>query len=234
MAEISVDFPALGNPMIATSARSFSSIASRRSSPARPGFANRGAWRVGVAKCWLPQPPFPPRASAMRSPAVRSSPIGSPVSASAMTEPSGSGQHDVAAGTAVAVRALAVLPALGVVRPLVPQVVEGVERRVGDRPDGAAVPPVAAGGPAPRDELLPAEGDAAVAAVAPLDVDFSGVDEHGSGAENGKRERKKRPEASGPSFSVLRLTFYVVTGSTEMIRPSRPRSLNRTMPATCA
>ena len=35
--------------------------------PAGPACAKRGAWRVGVAKCWLPQPPLPPPASSTRS-----------------------------------------------------------------------------------------------------------------------------------------------------------------------
>jgi hypothetical protein len=79
----------------------------------------------------------------------------------------------------VTVRALAVLAALGPEGALVPEVVEGVESRIRERPDRAAVPAVAAGRPASRDELLPAEGDAAIAAVAAFDLDFRGVDEQG-------------------------------------------------------
>ena len=85
---------------------------------------------------------------------------------------------DVLARLAVAVRAHAVLAALGAEAVLVPQVVESVVGGVGDRPDGSAVAAVAAGGAAARDELLAAKSDAAVAAVARLDVDLGGVDEH--------------------------------------------------------
>ena len=41
-----------------------------RSSPASPGSARRGAWRVGVAKCWLPRPPRPPRAATTSCPSA--------------------------------------------------------------------------------------------------------------------------------------------------------------------
>ena len=50
----------------------------------------------------------------------------------------------------------------------------------GDDVDGAAVAAVAAVGPAARDELLAAEAQAAVAAVAGGDVDVDFVDEHAS------------------------------------------------------
>lgn len=42
-----------------------------------PGLAKRGTCRVGVAKCWLPQPPRPPLAATN----------GSPVDISAMMPP---------------------------------------------------------------------------------------------------------------------------------------------------
>jgi hypothetical protein len=68
--------------------------------------------------------------------------------------------------------------ATGPIRALVSQVVERVQRGVRDGPDRTAVPAVPAGRAALGNVLLPPEGDAAVAAVAPLDVDFRGVDEH--------------------------------------------------------
>ena len=49
---------------------------------------------------------------------------------------------------------------------------------IGDDVDGAAVAAVAAVGAAARDELLAAEAEAAVAAVAGGDVDVDFVDEH--------------------------------------------------------
>ena len=54
---------------------------------------------------------------------------------------------------------------------------QGVEVLVGLHPDIAAIAAVAAVGAAERDELLAAEGDAAVAAVARGDGDFNFVDE---------------------------------------------------------
>ena len=57
---------------------------------------------------------------------------------------------------------------------------QGVEVLVGHQPDAAAVAAVAAVRAAERDELLAAEADAAVAAVAGDDLDFGFVDEfHG-------------------------------------------------------
>ena len=49
--------PTFGKPTSPTSARSFSSSRIVWLSPGRPGLAKRGTCLVGVAKCWLPQPP---------------------------------------------------------------------------------------------------------------------------------------------------------------------------------
>ena len=70
---------------------------------------------------------------------------------------------------------------LALARPVEVLVAEMVERRVrgiGDGPDRAAMAAVAAVRAALCDELLAAEGHAAVAAVAAFDVDFGRVDEH--------------------------------------------------------
>ena len=53
----SEDLPAFGSPTSPTSASSLSCSSSRASSPGSPRSANRGAWRVGVAKRLLPRPP---------------------------------------------------------------------------------------------------------------------------------------------------------------------------------
>jgi hypothetical protein len=60
---------------------------------------------------------------------------------------------------------------------LVAEIDQGVEVLVGLQPDVAAVAAVAAVGTAQRNELLAAEGDAAIAAVAGGHGDFSFVDE---------------------------------------------------------
>jgi hypothetical protein len=64
----------------------------------------------------------------------------------------------------------------------VAEIDQGVEVLVGLQPDAAAVAAVAAVRAAQRDELLAAETDAAIAAVAGGDGDFNFVDEfHGMG-----------------------------------------------------
>src|SRR5258706_214976 len=63
---------------------------------------------------------------------------------------------------AVPVGALSVFPAPGPEDGLVAEVIQRVERGVGDRPDRAAVTPVASGRTPARHELLAAEGHATV------------------------------------------------------------------------
>src|SRR5262245_12395499 len=75
------------------------------------------------------------------------------------------GNDRVVSGGPVAVRPHPVLSAARAVHGLMAEVVERVEGLVGDGEDRSAVSAVAAGRPAARDELLPAKGDAAVAAV---------------------------------------------------------------------
>ena len=87
-------------------------------------------------------------------------------------------EHEVLAARPVAIGALAVLAALGVVVALVVVIEERGQRGVGLEPDAgarAAVPPV---GSAAGHVLLAAEADAAGAPVAPLDEDVDLVDEH--------------------------------------------------------
>jgi hypothetical protein len=57
------DLPAFGRPTSAASASSFSRSSSHASSPGSPVSANRGVWRVDVAKRRLPRPPLPPLAA---------------------------------------------------------------------------------------------------------------------------------------------------------------------------
>src|SRR6185312_15053208 len=60
---------------------------------------------------------------------------------------------------------------------LVAEIDQGVEAFVGDQPHRTAETAVAAVGTTERDELLAAEADAAVAAIAGLDFDIGFVDE---------------------------------------------------------
>ena len=104
----------------------------------------------------------------------------SSVSTLMTTVPTGTRDRDVLAALAVHLLAHAVLAALGLELLLVAEVDQRVEVLVGLQPDVAAVAAVAAVGAAERDELLAAEADAAVAAVAGGDRDFCFVDEfHG-------------------------------------------------------
>src|ERR671919_2588311 len=86
--EISVDFPAFGNPTSPTSARSLSSRCSFRSSPVSPFWAKAGARLVGVANLALPFPPRPPDAATSSSPGLARSAISVP-SSSWTTVPAG-------------------------------------------------------------------------------------------------------------------------------------------------
>jgi hypothetical protein len=78
-----------------------------------------------------------------------------------------------------------VLAALGLVVPLVVEVEQRVQGRIGLEPDAAAVAPVAAVGSAPGHVLLAPEADAARAPVTSLDEDVDLVDEHGRGGSEG-------------------------------------------------
>src|SRR5579862_635752 len=74
------DFPAFGRPTSAASATSFRWRSISPSSPGRPISAKRGAWRAEPAKCLLPRPPVPPRATTMRAPGCARSAISRPSS----------------------------------------------------------------------------------------------------------------------------------------------------------
>ena len=107
------------------------------------------------------------------------------MSRSPTTVPSGTRRIEVLAAGAVAVGALAVRAALGVVVALVVVVEERGQGGIGLEPDAAAVAAVAAVGTAARHVLLAAEADAAGAPVAALDEDLDLVDEHACTAGRG-------------------------------------------------
>lgn len=73
---------------------------------------------------------------------------------------------------------LSVLAASRAVNRLVPQVVEGVEGGVGQRPDRPTISSIASGRAPTGYELLSSKGDAAVSPVARLDPDFRRVNKH--------------------------------------------------------
>src|SRR4051812_40578654 len=87
-------------------------------------------------------------------------------------------QDDVVACLSGAVGTFAVTPALRVVFRIETKMNQGVVRLARLHDHVPTAPPVAATGAATRDELLPAEGNATVAAVAGLDTDFRFIDEH--------------------------------------------------------
>ena len=141
-----------------------------RSSPGSPGLAWRGAWFLDVLKCALPKPPLPPFAIVTVCPtSVRSA--SKRLAVLLIDLRAGRDLHE----HVLAVRAVAVLAHAGpavLCREVL--LVAIVDQRVQPRDRGhhdvAAVPAVAAVRPAELDELLAAERDAAVPAVAGADV----------------------------------------------------------------
>src|SRR4051812_11953404 len=87
-------------------------------------------------------------------------------------------QNDVVASLPGAVRAFAVAAALRIVLGIEAEVDQRVVRLARFHDDVAAAPAIAAARSTARNELLPAEGNAAVAAVAGLDADFRFINEH--------------------------------------------------------
>src|SRR6202041_1190312 len=126
--------------------------------PGRPASCSRGAWCVGVAKCWLPRPPRPPRATTIRSSGCAKSWIRSPVSSSYSAVPT----------------------ALRLVLRVETEMHQRVVPLAGFHHYVAAVSAIAAGGAAAGYKLLPAKGHAAVAAIPRLHPDSCFVNKHGS------------------------------------------------------
>jgi len=117
-------------------------------------------------------------------------------------------QDEVFAAAAVAVRAHAVLAALGAEDAGVAEVDQRVEVAVGDGPDAAAAAAVAARGPTLRHVLLAPEGGRAIAAVAGDDLNLGFVEEfHERGAalntEDTETQRTQRkPDCKNEFISV--------------------------------
>src|SRR5262249_61501600 len=113
-------------------------------------------------------------------------------------------QDKVGAAGAMAVRALAVRPALGVIVASVVEIEKGRQLGRGLEPDAAAVTPVSAVGAAVRDEFLAAEADAAGASVTALDEDIDLVDEHV--VHRGPGRARRRSHRVGADAHEARIT----------------------------
>ena len=143
-----------------------------RSSPGSPGLAWRGAWFLDVLKCALPKPPLPPLRDRHRLPDLGQ--VGEQRLAVFLIDLR-AGRHlheDVLAVRAVAVLAHAGPAVLRREVLLVAVVDQRVEPVDGRDDHVAAAPAVTAVRPAELDELLAAERDAAVSAVAGADIDL--------------------------------------------------------------
>ena len=102
-------------------------------------------------------------------------------------------QQHVVGAAAVLVRAAALLAVLGAVDAREAIVDQRVDVAVGNRPDAAAAPAVAARGPATRHEFLAPERGAAVPALAGVDFDFRFVDEfHRCGFPSAEKKKPYR------------------------------------------
>ena len=136
----------------------------------------------------LPLPPSPPRA-AIDSLARRGQVFQHVAVLGVDDDRAGRHADDEVLGTAaVAVRAAAVLAALGPPVLAMRERRQAVDARLGHHDDAAAVAAVAAVRPAARHVLLAAKAHAAVAAPAGFDFDGDAIDEHGD-------ERKWRSES---------------------------------------
>ncbi len=174
----SVDLPALGTPMMPTSATSFSSSSIQASSPGSPFSARRGAVLRAVLKAALPRPPRPPLGDDHFLPRVGQ--VGQHLAGVGVAH-DGAGRHgdaQVGASGARAVSAAAVSAKLCAMVDAVLQVVEGVQPRIDHEGHTAATPAVAAVGAAARDIFLFAEGNDAVAAAACFYIDSCAIIKH--------------------------------------------------------
>ena len=196
MREISVDFPALGNPTRPTSASSFNSRRSCFCSPSSPGSMRRGARLVDETNRALPRPPRPPAPRARAGPpprgrrpdAARRRPSRTPACRS------GTAISRSSAGLAGAVRSLTVLAAPCFEIGVKAEVDERVLGGDGGDVDRATTAAVAAVGSAARDVLLSPETEAAVAAGTGGHVDVDFVDEHRRIQDSGIRIQN-RPDS---------------------------------------
>jgi hypothetical protein len=173
-----VDLPALGTPMMPTSATSLSSNSSQCSSPGSPFSATLGAVLRAVLNAALPRPPRPPRAITISCPAWTRSASTAPLSASRTRVPAGTGMRRSGPAAPYLLAPRAVHAPLRAVMDILLQVVQGVDAGIDVEDDVAAATAVAAGRSAARDIFLAPKGDDAVAAVACLDKDACSIKKH--------------------------------------------------------
>ena len=191
----SEDLPALGRPTRPTSASSLSRRSIQPSSPGRPRSAKRGAWRVGVAKCLLPRPPRPPRATTTRWPGTTRSTTCRPRQARPACR-AGRGRRGPrpprrgAARPRRGARGRAFQCALRL------NVCRSRSEPSQSEHDVAAAAAVAAVGPAARDVGLAAEAQAAVSAGSALDEDARLVAEHALKGFAGGRAAAREPASA--------------------------------------
>ena len=113
-------------------------------------------------------------------------------------------QHNIRTLTPFAVRALSVSTALSLVLRIKAEVHQRVVALARFHNHVATLAPIATGGPTARNVLLPAEGDAPVAAVARLDPNFRLVNEHRMPLDTCQSSVDSNPKRVGPHGRNIR------------------------------
>src|SRR5579863_7440337 len=131
-------------------------------------------------------------------------------------------QHDIDALAPGLVRALAVTASLGLVLGVKAEMHERVVPLAGFHDDVAAFTAVTARRTAAGDELLPAKGHAAVAAVSGFHANFGFIDKHGNGRGSLVKGRCCRQVISG-------MTRQMTNGCRPTTKKKRPRSKRGTL-----
>ena len=209
--------------MIPTSATSFSSRRKRRSSPGSPFSAMRGAWLVGERKTQLPRPPRPPGAHEHLLAGFGQ--IGQQLTGISIVDHGADRDADQEVRPLRTGLILAA-PVLAVGRAKVDLLVEkeqGVDLVIGDDVDVAALPTIAAAGPAPGHVGLAPEGHHPVAAVAGFDIDRRFIYQHAalSTIHPEMKNAKRKEPRPGQALYVLRFTSYVFNRQTDRLMIAR-------------
>ena len=229
-----MDLPAFGNPTSPTSASSFSSSRRLRSSPGLAVFVLGRRLVGGGGEARI----APAAASALGDdePLARLGEIVTAVRRCRRRRPScrpapGFDRRAVPPGP---VAAFAVTAALGLVLGIEAEMEQRVVVLAGNHDDVAAAAAVAAAGPAPRDELLAAERQAAVSAVAGFYFDSDFVDEHVHRTARCYKTAEGSLTVQAASLVISEPDVGLFGGLMLTNLPMRPRSRNSTMPVTFA